>query len=77
MPVADDERQHEPDQEEVEEIEHVADRRRERDLPLIRSQLLLPIEKFEHGSASLFACGRSGTLFWLPKAYRKRQAPAT
>ena len=36
MPAADDEREHEADQIEVEEIEHVADHRRGEDLPLIR-----------------------------------------
>ncbi len=52
MPVSDNECQHKPDQEEVEEIDHVADRRGEGDLPLVRGQLLLPIEKFEHGGTS-------------------------
>ena len=48
MPVPDNECQHKPDQEEIEEIEHVADCRGERDFPLVRGQLLLLIEKLEH-----------------------------
>jgi hypothetical protein len=38
VPAADYERQDKPDQIEVKEIEHVADRRRGKYLPLIRGQ---------------------------------------
>jgi hypothetical protein len=37
VPVLDNERQNERDEEKIEEIEHVADRRRREDLPLISS----------------------------------------
>ncbi len=53
VPTFDDKRKNKPDQEEVEEIEHVAERRGNGNLPLICGQLLLPIEQFEHGGASL------------------------
>ncbi len=49
VPVFDDIGQDEADQQKVEEIEHVAERRRQRDLPLVRRQLGLPFEQFEHG----------------------------
>jgi hypothetical protein len=52
MPVLHDERQNEGDQQKIEEIEHVADRRRGEDLPLIDCQLLLPLQMFEHDDAS-------------------------
>ena len=52
VPVLDDEGEHKSDQEEVEEIQHVAERGRERDLPLVRGQLLLPVEKLEHVGTS-------------------------
>ena len=46
MPLLDDEGQDKADQEEVEEIEHVAERRGARDLPLVSRQLLLALQKF-------------------------------
>src|SRR5580704_15606184 len=48
VPVLYDERQNERDQEKIEEIEHVADRRCGEDLPLIDCQLLLLLQIFEH-----------------------------
>src|SRR5580693_766204 len=48
MPFLDHERQNEPDQEEVEKIEHVAERRGARDLPLVRGQLLLTLQQLQH-----------------------------
>jgi hypothetical protein len=55
MPILDDERQHKSDEEKVEEVEHVAERRRQGDLPLIHGQLLLSIKQFEHCGFSLYA----------------------
>ncbi len=48
IPVLDDKRQNERDQQKIEEVEHVADRRRGEYLPLIDGELLLPLQMFEH-----------------------------
>jgi hypothetical protein len=48
MPVLNDERQNERDQQEIKEVEHIADRRSGKDLPLIDGQLLLLLQMFEH-----------------------------
>jgi hypothetical protein len=55
MPILDDERQHKANQKKVEEVEHIAKRCRQSDLPLIHGQLLLPIKQFEHRYVSLYA----------------------
>ena len=48
MPLLDDERQDKADQEEVEEIEHVAEGRGARDLPLVRRELFLALQELQH-----------------------------
>src|SRR4029077_9073225 len=48
IPVPYNERQNECDQQEIEEIEHVADCRRGEDLPLIDGEFLLLLQIFEH-----------------------------
>jgi hypothetical protein len=48
VPLFEDERQHIPDQEKVEEIEHVAKVRRGDDPPLVPGQLLLTFQIFYH-----------------------------
>jgi len=48
VPILDDERQNECDQQEIEEIQHVADRRRGEYLPLVDGELFLPLQMFEH-----------------------------
>ena len=48
LPGPDDEGQHVADQEEIEEVEHVAEIRRGDDPPLIACQLLLLLQVFEH-----------------------------
>jgi hypothetical protein len=48
VPILDDERQNERDQQKVEEIEHVADCRRGEYLPLVDGELFLPLQMFEH-----------------------------
>jgi hypothetical protein len=48
VPAADDKREDEPDQIKVEEVQHVADRCRGEDLPLVRRQRFLSLQLFEH-----------------------------
>jgi hypothetical protein len=63
VPILDDERQNERDQQKVEEIEHVADCRRGEYLPLVDGELFLPLQIFEHRFAPptpIFDCAVVG-----------------
>ena len=48
FPVLENERQHIPDQKEIEKVEHVTDISRGDDLPLIGCQLFLTLQTFQH-----------------------------
>src|SRR4029077_14808149 len=79
VPVLYDERQNERDQEKIEEIEHVADRRRGEDLPLIDCQLLLLLQIFEHDAClppRLIAPRLTRRQVWADiPGLRRRRAP--
>src|SRR5205823_1144769 len=74
LPTADDEGEHVADQEEVEEIQHIAQVRRGDDLPLVAREGLLLLEQIQHGAHSL--CGHSGTVTVIFIAGPWRATPA-
>src|SRR4051794_13879765 len=73
MPFLDDERQNEPNQKEVEEIEHVAERRGARDLPLVRGKFLLTLQQLQH--PVLLGCSDPAALTVLVVGQRQRRRP--
>src|SRR6516164_10008507 len=65
--MPDNEDEHVADQEEVEEIEHVAEDRSGNDLPLVDRQPLLPLQELQHrflllNSAARPRCGERNSL---------------